>query len=692
MFRRVFPVLERDPRGLSLRRLIVSALSLLLLGLSAGTADAAPQGLTPSDVAATKVRSDGLQASVSFKVTNRGERAQRPRRARVRMNLGDDSFRLGNVRIPRLAPGKSAKRSLTHAIPDAAGAGSYDVEVCVRSAKLPRCTSGQQPILIEPTTMQASVPAASFTGTVVGERSATKTVTFTNAGDVPASSVQLAMAGANAGDFEITGNGCGGQLRAGESCTAQVSFAPTAAGARAGLMVASGGGSEAAVALSGKGLEPADLSISPADHDFGAVATNDSEQAAFDVTNDGEVPSGTLAAATLGGTDAGQFSVASDTCSGSALAPGATCTVEVDFEPSGTGSKSATVTVSGTPGGNAKADLSGTGANPAALLVTPSSYDFGTVTVGANSSVRSFTVDNTGGVTSHPITVSIGGTNPNQFAAGGTDTCSGQTLAPGANCTISARFSPTSSGYKEAKLDATASGAGGTGGSTIYGQGQTPANLTITPASKDFGNVLQGTESATQTFTVTNTGEATSSFLGTFSNGDILRFPISDQQCLGQALGGGQSCTFKVAFAPNSANSFSVQVGASAVGSFVSATLSGTGVNTAASLGWDPPSRSYGAIPVEGDASAPVYLRNNGAADAHSLDFHASVPTSANVTNVHFTPASIAGYQPCGSDLAGGAVCTGYLQFHATVATPTSVSLEVTGTPGGSVTFTATYG
>ncbi|MFN8150219.1 MAG: choice-of-anchor D domain-containing protein [Solirubrobacterales bacterium] len=677
---------------MQVQRLIASALAVLLLSLSAGTADAAPSGLVPSDVAATKVRSDGLQASVSFKVTNRGERAQRPRRARVRMSLGGDSFRLGNVLLPRLAPGKSASRSLTHAIPDAAGAGSYDVEVCVRSTQLPRCASGEQPILIEPTTLQASVTAESFADTLVGATSAAKAVTFTNAGDVPASSVQLATAGANAGDFEIAGNACGGQLRAGASCTAQVDFAPSAAGARAGRLVASGGGSEAGVELSGKGLEPAALSISPADHDFGTVATNDSEQAAFAVTNDGDVPSGTLAAPSLGGTDPGQFSVASDTCSGSALAPGATCTVEVDFEPSATGAKSATVTVSGTPGGNAKADLSGTGANPATLLVTPSTRDFGNVTVGANSSVRSFTVDNTGGVTSHPITVSITGTNADQFAATGTDTCSGQTLAPGAQCTISARFSPTSSGYKEAKFDATASGAGGTGGSTIYGQGQTPANLTITPTSKDFGNVLAGTTSATQTFTVTNTGQATVDALAYSSVGSIGQFPRSDDTCTGSSLAGGASCSFKFAFAPAGTGARTMSSQVVAVGTQANFTLAGTGVATAASLAWDPPTRNYAAIPAEGDLAAPVYLRNDGAADAHSLDFHAGTPTSGNVTNVHFTPASVAGNQPCGSDLAAGAVCTGFLRFHATAVTPTSVSLEVTGTPGGSVTFTATYG
>jgi Ca2+-binding RTX toxin-like protein len=68
---------------------------------------------------------------------------------------------------------------------------------------------------------------------------------------------------------------------------------------------------------------------------------------------------------TLGGANAAEFSVTSNTCTGANLAIGATCSVGVRFTPNGFGARSATVSIASNGAGAPHVvALSGTGANP----------------------------------------------------------------------------------------------------------------------------------------------------------------------------------------------------------------------------------------------------------------------------------------------------------------------------------------
>ena len=93
-----------------------------------------------------------------------------------------------------------------------------------------------------------------FSSQVVGTSSAAQVVTFTNKGGGTMNLWQVAILGANAGDFSMTST-CGSTLGAGANCTVSVTFKPTATGARAASLLFSddGGGSPQAVALSGTG-------------------------------------------------------------------------------------------------------------------------------------------------------------------------------------------------------------------------------------------------------------------------------------------------------------------------------------------------------------------------------------------------------------------------------------------------------
>ena len=67
----------------------------------------------------------------------------------------------------------------------------------------------------------------------VGTSSPARTVTLSNAGTAPITLYSIEMAGVNPDNFSQTNN-CGSSLKAGASCTMQVTFTPTAVGARLG--------------------------------------------------------------------------------------------------------------------------------------------------------------------------------------------------------------------------------------------------------------------------------------------------------------------------------------------------------------------------------------------------------------------------------------------------------------------------
>ena len=105
----------------------------------------------------------------------------------------------------------------------------------------------------------------------------------------------------------------------------------------------------------------ASLTISPTSKDFGMVdAVMTSPPQTFTVTNIGGSPSGTLTDNTTG-PEASRFVIGPDSCEGAVLTAGGSCTLDVTFSPmSQAGPMSATLNVTGSPGGAVSAALSGT--------------------------------------------------------------------------------------------------------------------------------------------------------------------------------------------------------------------------------------------------------------------------------------------------------------------------------------------
>ena len=139
------------------------------------------------------------------------------------------------------------------------------------------------------------------------------------------------------------------------------------------------------------------------------------------------------------------------------MAAGGSCTINVTFTPTATGSRSATLTVTDNASNSPQtAGVSGTGAAPTAIL-SPTSLSFSRQNANTTSPPKTVTLSNTGNAPLTINTITITGTNANNFALTSASTCplGGGTLNAQTNCTLSVTFTPTSKGSKAASVTVT---------------------------------------------------------------------------------------------------------------------------------------------------------------------------------------------------------------------------------------------
>jgi len=292
-----------------------------------------------------------------------------------------------------------------------------------------------------------SATSLSFGNQMVSTTSAAQAVTLTNSGTAALSITSVTITGTNASDFAQT-NTCGSSVAAGANCTISVTFTPAATGSRAASLsiTDNAAGSPQTVGLSGTGTTPV-VSLSPTSIPFGnqAVGTTSTAQTVT-VTNNGTA---TLSITSVAITGANASAFGQTNNCGSSLAVGANCTISVTFSPMASGSDTASVSISDSAAGSPQTvGLSGTGTAPIAS-VSPTSLAFGTEPISLTSSPQSVTLSNTGNATLTITSVTITGTNANDFAE---NTTCGSSLAAGANCTIAVTFTPSIAGSETATL------------------------------------------------------------------------------------------------------------------------------------------------------------------------------------------------------------------------------------------------
>lgn len=160
-----------------------------------------------------------------------------------------------------------------------------------------------------------------------------------------------------------------------------------------------------------------------------------------------------LNTATISGAHAADFSKTADTCSGTTLNVGATCSISVTFRPSVMGSRTATLSVPGNQFNSPTAiGLSGTGAGPE-FSASPSSLILTSVSLGTPSASSAIQLRNTGTQNLVLGTLSISGSSSADFSLS-SNTCNSATLAPSATCTVAVVFTPSATGVRSAQINA----------------------------------------------------------------------------------------------------------------------------------------------------------------------------------------------------------------------------------------------
>jgi hypothetical protein len=193
------------------------------------------------------------------------------------------------------------------------------------------------------------------------------------------------------------------------------------------------------------------LEAAPAQADFDAVALGGTKTLPITLSNDGALD------LQLGAIPAppSPFSIATDACSGSSLAPGADCTIEFAFAPTFASEYSTALDIPAGGVASTHLNLIGQGVR-ARVSPMPGAIDFGTVDVGGAPGSAELTLAN---LTGAPLSVTTIAAVSAPFAqSGGSCAAPPFDLAPGDECTLQLSFAPMSIGETDAALTITGSG------------------------------------------------------------------------------------------------------------------------------------------------------------------------------------------------------------------------------------------
>ncbi|MBN2093092.1 choice-of-anchor D domain-containing protein, partial [candidate division KSB1 bacterium] len=186
-------------------------------------------------------------------------------------------------------------------------------------------------------------------GSVTQGNFSDKTFIIKNDGTANLGVTAITLSGTNAAEFAIQSGGGTFSLSPGGTRNLIIRFNPTSAGNKsASLRISSNDPDEnpLLVNLTGQGTAPSvpDISINPTIWNFGAVTSGSYSDKTFIIKNDGTANLG-VTVITISGTNAAEFAIQSG---GGAftLSPGGTRNLIIRFNPTSTGNKSATLSIS----------------------------------------------------------------------------------------------------------------------------------------------------------------------------------------------------------------------------------------------------------------------------------------------------------------------------------------------------------
>jgi hypothetical protein len=465
-----------------------------------------------------------------------------------------------------------------------------------------------------------------------GPASAAQIVTLTNVGTGNLDTTTLVASG----DYSQT-NDCPSSLAPKTSCTIEVIFTPNAIGTINGAITLTEAFARVEfVSLSGVGLAP--VGFSPARLDFGTIAPGASSVAQTVTLTNNQSPS--LAVNSV--STSGNYSQTNN-CPAS-LATGQSCSIDVTFSPTLSGSIPGALTViTDASLGTQPVALGGIGSGSVVpdVSFTPATLAFGNLEAGTASATQTVTLTNTSASSSLTInTVSIPGASYSE-----TDTCAGQIIPPSGTCTVNVTFQPSPDfapvGYPAA---ITISDSDSTSPQVVGLSGTAVAPVSASQDDVQFGTVYNGATSAPQTVTVTNNHNAAEDVSIAVGGGYVIEsnncppsVPAGGQCDLGiQKTAGGDGVTNSaVTLTPSSGDFLSPHV------------ISLSACSTAVVL--TPPGLNFGDV-SPGTASDPqtATITNGGF-------------TTLNLTDISISGANASEFSisnnTCGAVLPSGQSC-----------------------------------
>jgi hypothetical protein len=443
-------------------------------------------------------------------------------------------------------------------------------------------------------------------------------------------------------------------VTAGANCQINVQFTPTTASLVTGsLTISTDVAGAFTVSLSGTG-QAASATASPNPVSFANTQAGSTRTTQVTVTNNGVGPI-VINTPTLTG-DA-SFTVNGNTCT--TLSPGNQCQISLQFAPTTVGLLTATLSIPTNLAGTFTIPVSGTGIS--VLTIAPPTLNFGDTAVNQTSANQGVTLSNNGTqpVTINSIAASAG------FAVAST-TC-GTTLNGGQNCGIFVNFAPSATGNVNGTLTVASNAAGSPNTVSLSGRGVAGV-LSIAPPSLTFADQLVGTASASQTVTVTNTGNLPITLNSVSNNGE---FNITSNSCTG-SLAVNASCSVAVRFTPLATGTRTglLTIASSALNSPHTVGLSGTGIAGTLSV---PPQLNLGGQQV-GTVGTPVVI---------SVTNTSAIPVTFGTLSINPVGNFVLASNTCVGTLAGSASCSIGIQFTPTVTGHLTASLIIPSNAAG---------
>ena len=501
----------------------------------------------------------------------------------------------------------------------------------------------------------------------VGTTSAIESFALTNSGTAPLAinSVQLATGQV----FKISSNTCGSSIAAGGGCSVSVTFDPSASGSASDAVQISYGSPATiqSISLTGNGATPL-AALSPTPLSFGNQAMPGSATAVATLSNSGNA-SLTNISASISGTNAADFAISSDGCSGVILPANSNCLVTIVFTPKAKGSRQAILSIADSASGSPQTiSLTGTGVQSTpTLLWSPSTaaITYGTpLGTGVLDATANQSGSNLAGTFAYTATMS----------SGTPQTVTQATVIGAGTYTLTTTFTPTDA------TDYTTATA-----TTILTVNKATSSVTTWPTASSitYGQTLasstlsggQSTPAGSFTFTSPTTAPGT----GTASQG--VTFTPTDTTDY-SALTGTASVT--VNKATSSVTTWPTASSITYGQTLASSTLSGGASTPAGSFAFTTPTTK----PNAGTASQSVTFTPTDATNYSTLTGTASVTANKATSSVTTWPTanSITYGQTLASSTLSGGVSTPAGSFGFT--TPTTA--PGTGTASQGVTFTPT--